>query len=74
MRFILEYTKLKRDNVIVGVNQFRRRIEHKVLLDGVNGTVLRIHVTETAWLDYENGKIFEITQHFNYVSNHYFIY
>lgn len=48
MRFILEYTKLKRDNVIVGVNQFRRRIEHKVLLDGVNGTVLRIHVTETA--------------------------
>lgn len=23
VRFILEYTKLKRDNVIVGVNQFR---------------------------------------------------
>lgn len=38
VRFILEYTKLKCDNVIVGVNQFRWGIEHKVLLDGVNGT------------------------------------
>lgn len=65
-RFILEYTKLKHDNVIVGVNQFRWGIEYKLLLDGVNGTCYVF-----TWLKWHDsitkmGKIFEITQHFNY--------